>query len=80
MNFQRIQDLGFHLFMLVFFVSPEIDFPLKCFGAQITLKRFVTGVFPRMSDQIRTLTERFTTNDTLVRLLTSMSVRVFLHV
>lgn len=66
--------------MLVFSVSPEVYFALEAFTAEVACKRLEARVLAAVRDEVRALTESFSTNLTLVRLLPSMDVRMFLHV
>ena len=50
-------------------VPTKINFSLEPFVAQATTERFVTGVLSHVSNQIAALWERFTADDTLMRLL-----------
>lgn len=66
--------------MLVLSVSPEVYFALEAFTAEVACKWLEACVLAAVRDEVRALTESFSTNLTLVRLLPSMDVRMFLHV
>lgn len=53
--------------VLTFPVPPEVNLPLEGLVAKSATERFVAGVFPEMSDEVRGLTESFPANDAFVR-------------
>lgn len=61
-------------------VTSEINFAVERSIANAARERFETRMFTTVSDEIRRLTEGFATLQALVRLLSRVNVRVFLHV
>lgn len=50
-------------------MAPTVDFPLERPAADVAREGLVAGVFPRVRDQVRRLTERLPTHCAFVRLL-----------
>jgi len=61
-------------------VTSEINFAVECSIANAARERFETRMFATVSDEIRRLTKRFPALQALVRLLSRVNIRVFLHV
>lgn len=66
--------------MLTLMVPSQIHFSLKALVADVADERFEACVLATVGDQVRALTERFTTHLTFMGLFTGVNVRVFLHV
>lgn len=56
--------------VLAFAMTPQINFALERSAAMVASERFVTSVFPGVSDQVGWLAEGFPTDRALVRLFT----------
>lgn len=66
--------------VLAFAMTAKVDFTLEGFITETARERLIARVFSHVCDEIGRLRERFTTNNTLVWLLTCVYVGVFLHV
>lgn len=61
-------------------VPSKINFSIECTIAHLTRKRFETGVFPAVCDEVWRLAKSLATLQTLVRFFSCVNIRVLFHV
>ena len=61
-------------------MSSQVNLSLESSRTEFARKRLITGVFAGMCYQVRGLTERFATDDTLVWLFAGVYIRMLFHV